>query len=188
MHTADKFQGTDKEIIIISCVRSNEACNIGDLLKDWRRVNVAITRARSKLLILGSRGTLEGSGNKTLQGLVRVMDEKGWVRDLPINAADAHHFDDGRGGRGLSSSTPTASPKKTPATGPSGSPAKGSPRGQKRQVLGESPVRANQFSSGKVVVPGGAFRMPLKKIDGGMARAEKVLEKGGVLRDVANGL
>ncbi|KAJ5059176.1 AAA domain-containing protein, partial [Bipolaris maydis] len=58
LHTADKFQGRDKEVVIVSCVRSNENGVVGDLLKDRRRINVALTRARSKLIILGSEKTL----------------------------------------------------------------------------------------------------------------------------------
>ncbi|KAK8193016.1 AAA domain-containing protein, partial [Phyllosticta capitalensis] len=94
LHTADKFQGRDKEVILVSCVRSNEACIVGELLKDWRRVNVAVTRARSKLVILGSKRTLVGSGNETLKGLVDVCESKGWVLDLPANAARDHSIDD----------------------------------------------------------------------------------------------
>ncbi|KAF2463218.1 uncharacterized protein BDR25DRAFT_116237 [Lindgomyces ingoldianus] len=59
LHTADKFQGRDKEVIFVSCVRSNEARVVGDLLRDRRRVNVALTRARSKL---GGCGGFEGGG------------------------------------------------------------------------------------------------------------------------------
>lgn len=95
MHTADKYQGRDKEIVILSCVRSNDNKHVGDLLKDWRRVNVAVTRARSKLLILGSKSTLEGSGVPILEGLTRIMDQKAWVLDLPGGAADAHLFESG---------------------------------------------------------------------------------------------
>ncbi|KAJ8126536.1 hypothetical protein O1611_g7102 [Lasiodiplodia mahajangana] len=43
LHTADRFQGRDKEVVVLSLVRSNEACSIGDLLKDWRRINVAFS-------------------------------------------------------------------------------------------------------------------------------------------------
>nr|XP_033798157.1 DNA replication ATP-dependent helicase/nuclease DNA2 isoform X1 [Geotrypetes seraphini] len=53
VNTVDKYQGRDKSIIIVSFVRSNTDGNLGDLLKDWRRLNVAITRAKHKLIMLG---------------------------------------------------------------------------------------------------------------------------------------
>ncbi|KAL8830469.1 MAG: hypothetical protein Q9170_005722 [Blastenia crenularia] len=93
MHTADKFQGRDKEVVILSLVRNNESLNVGDLLKDWRRVNVALTRARTKLLILGSRSTL--MGNELLEQFVKLMDEKKWIYNLPPGAMEGHLFDDG---------------------------------------------------------------------------------------------
>ncbi len=43
MHTADRFQGRDKDVVVLSLVRSNDACAIGELLRDWRRINVAFT-------------------------------------------------------------------------------------------------------------------------------------------------
>lgn len=88
IHTADKFQGRDKECIIISLVRSNTDGNIGDLLKDWRRVNVAFTRARSKLLILGSKSTL--LNNELLRKFADLMEENHWTYTLPQNAHRLH--------------------------------------------------------------------------------------------------
>ncbi|OAA62627.1 DNA replication helicase [Niveomyces insectorum RCEF 264] len=64
MHTADRFQGRDKDVVVLSLVRNNEACSIGDLLKDWRRINVAFTRAKTKLLVVGSRSTLKGKNER----------------------------------------------------------------------------------------------------------------------------
>ena len=52
--TVDKFQGRDKDCIIVSLVRTNCGNHIGGLLRDWRRVNVAFTRAKKKLILVGS--------------------------------------------------------------------------------------------------------------------------------------
>ncbi|KAI9891825.1 MAG: Tripartite DNA replication factor [Vezdaea aestivalis] len=92
MHTADKFQGRDKEIIIVSLVRSNIQNDIGELLRDWRRVNVAFTRARSKLIILGSRSTMEG--DPLMKKFVELMDKNLWTYDLPSNALTTHRFEE----------------------------------------------------------------------------------------------
>ena len=57
VNTVDGFQGQERDVIILSLVRSNDEGQIG-FLRDLRRMNVAITRARMKLIILGSVGTL----------------------------------------------------------------------------------------------------------------------------------
>ncbi|KAI1896982.1 hypothetical protein AGOR_G00100520 [Albula goreensis] len=57
VNTVDKYQGRDKSVIIVSFVRNTEEGNLGELLKDWRRLNVAITRAKHKLIMLGSAST-----------------------------------------------------------------------------------------------------------------------------------
>ena len=57
VNTVDGFQGQERDIIVISLVRSNDEGQIG-FLRDLRRMNVAITRARMKVIILGDRQTL----------------------------------------------------------------------------------------------------------------------------------
>lgn len=55
VNTVDGFQGQERDVILISLVRSNDEGQIG-FLKDLRRMNVAMTRARMKLIILGNKG------------------------------------------------------------------------------------------------------------------------------------
>ena len=57
VNTVDGFQGQERDVIVISLVRSNDEGQIG-FLRDLRRMNVAITRARMKLIILGDRTTM----------------------------------------------------------------------------------------------------------------------------------
>ncbi|KAL3613640.1 hypothetical protein CASFOL_041714 [Castilleja foliolosa] len=61
IHTIDKYQGRDKDCIVVSFVRSCKNPrnnNSSSLLGDWHRINVALTRAKKKLIMVGSCGTL----------------------------------------------------------------------------------------------------------------------------------
>lgn len=84
--TADRFQGRDKECIIISMVRSNNEGRAGELMKDWRRINVAVTRARSKLIVFGSESTLLMA--ESSRGFVTLSAKKGWTFNLEKNSVD----------------------------------------------------------------------------------------------------
>ncbi|KAJ6585002.1 DNA replication factor Dna2-domain-containing protein [Mycena capillaripes] len=86
--TADRSQGRDKDCIIISMVRSNDTGFVGDLIKDWRRMNVSFTRARSKLIIFGSRQTLQSA--PLLQQFFALMENRDWILRLPPHADTLH--------------------------------------------------------------------------------------------------
>jgi predicted DNA helicase len=72
--TVDGFQGRENEVIIFSLVRSNKNEEIG-FLKDYRRLNVAITRAKRKLIIIGDSNTL--SSDKIYKKLIDFIKKKG---------------------------------------------------------------------------------------------------------------
>ena len=57
VNTVDGFQGQERDVVLISLVRSNDEGQIG-FLRDLRRMNVAMTRARMKLIILGNKDTM----------------------------------------------------------------------------------------------------------------------------------
>lgn len=88
--TADRFQGRDKDCVVISLVRSNSANQIGELLQDWRRINVAFTRAKSKLIIIGSRKTLISAD--ALNHFFDIMQNNNWIHKLPKNAHKAYNL------------------------------------------------------------------------------------------------
>ncbi|KAG0269953.1 Tripartite DNA replication factor [Linnemannia exigua] len=80
IHTVDRYQGKDKECVIVSLVRSNAEQHVGELLKDWRRINVAFTRAKRKLVVFGSRHTLQGS--PIFSQFLELMERQNWIMTL----------------------------------------------------------------------------------------------------------
>ena len=72
--TVDGFQGREKEVVIVSFVRSNKSREIG-FLRDLRRLNVSITRAKRKLVLIGDSHTLESEG--CYKRLVELAKERG---------------------------------------------------------------------------------------------------------------
>lgn len=183
MHTADRFQGRDKEVVILSLVRSNEACHIGDLLKDWRRINVAFTRAKTKLLVVGSKSTLKGSGcEEMLARFIGLMESRCWIYDLKPGSLDGHVFENAgtqitaTGRRGSAGDSPNKAAK-TPS----------------KRVLGTQAGNGNLPPSSKKRLFGGGKE---NEATGSAKRARagaEVLLKGkpnvaGILNDMMGGM
>ena len=72
--TVDGFQGREKEAVVISLVRSNEKGEIG-FLADTRRMNVALTRARRKLIVIGDSATI--GGHRFYARLLEYFESRG---------------------------------------------------------------------------------------------------------------
>ncbi|GAX73854.1 hypothetical protein CEUSTIGMA_g1304.t1 [Chlamydomonas eustigma] len=79
--TVDRYQGRDKPCIIISLVRSNSSGKAGRLLADWQRINVAITRAKHKLVFVGCADSLKEL--PMMSALVDALSNRGWCLQLP---------------------------------------------------------------------------------------------------------
>ncbi|KAM4081953.1 hypothetical protein ACJW30_11G132500 [Castanea mollissima] len=85
IHTIDKYQGRDKDCILVSFVRSSENprnCT-SSLLGDWHRINVALTRAKKKLIMVGSCKTL--SKVPLLKLLIKKVDEQSGILSVSKN-------------------------------------------------------------------------------------------------------
>ncbi len=72
VNSVDAFQGREKEIILVSCVRSSESQGIG-FLADPRRLNVALTRARLGLVLLGNGRVLSKNPVSTFALIIRFI-------------------------------------------------------------------------------------------------------------------
>lgn len=75
--SVDAFQGREKDFIIFSCVRSNPENNVG-FVKDVRRLNVALTRARYGLILIGDAKCLQ-KGDSTWNEYITLLRQKGFI-------------------------------------------------------------------------------------------------------------
>ena len=82
--TIDKSQGRDKPCILLSFVRSNAEGLAGRILEDACRLNVALTRAKAKLVMIGCCRSLQNAA--PLARLVDLLRAKSWLLTLPPDA------------------------------------------------------------------------------------------------------
>ena len=77
INTIDSYQGQERDLIVLSLVRSNDSGEIG-FLKDLRRLNVAITRGRKQVVIIGDSATL--GHHRFYQALLPYVETHGrWI-------------------------------------------------------------------------------------------------------------
>ena len=79
INTVDAFQGQERDVIAICFVRSNEKSEVG-FLADIRRTNVAMTRARKKLILIGDSATL--GANEFYSELIEFLQQKGFYKSV----------------------------------------------------------------------------------------------------------
>ncbi|KAI3623330.1 hypothetical protein CBS14141_004113 [Malassezia furfur] len=87
--TVDQAQGRDWPLVLVSMVRSNDARQAGSLLRDTRRINVLLTRAKHKLLLVGSARTLAGRDADAARPLARVLAQLHATNAVVAVPADA---------------------------------------------------------------------------------------------------
>jgi len=93
VNTVDQFQGRECSIVIVSLVRTGEVS--GEFVKDYRRINVAFSRAKNLLVIVGSRNAFEGAAvpicpvdggepvaKKVYQDIAKLIITRGGLRDV----------------------------------------------------------------------------------------------------------
>ena len=89
LSTIDRYQGRDKDAVILCFVRSNSRGKAGRLLQDMRRLNVALTRAKRKLVMIGSYSTLS-VGSAALKPILLGIDARNQRFRLPCNAVECY--------------------------------------------------------------------------------------------------
>ncbi len=87
VNTVDRCQGRDWACVIMSLVRSNDRQLVGEILTDWRRLNVALSRAKTKLVVVCDRRTI--ASIPAWREFVLLCSSRQWIYSLPVNWKEA---------------------------------------------------------------------------------------------------
>jgi len=80
--TIDRFQGSDRELVIFGLTHCPRDTKLGQIVRDWRRINVALTRSKRKLILISSVSALKASKTPVLEKLITLLAEKKWIVDV----------------------------------------------------------------------------------------------------------
>ena len=78
----DRFQGSDRELVMFGLTHSPRSPKLGQIVRDWRRINVALTRSKRKLILISSVTALKASKTPVLEKLITLLAEKKWIVDV----------------------------------------------------------------------------------------------------------
>ena len=110
MASVDAFQGREKDFIVLSCVRANEHQGIG-FLNDPRRLNVALTRARFGIIIVGNPKVL--SKQQLWNHLLTYYKEQKVLVEGPLNNLKESMIQFSKPRKLINASNPVSNPKNT---------------------------------------------------------------------------
>jgi ATP-dependent RNA/DNA helicase IGHMBP2 len=182
VRSVDGFQGQEKEAIVLSLVRSNVARAAG-FLADYRRLNVAVTRARRHVCVVGDSDTV--SGDVFVRGLLRYLNAHGEVRSAAEYVTARAAGGDAAGAAAsfnfVASAANAGPPKRRPGLGPGAAgrdPAAEAARAAARRArygVFEAQVAASQPAATR---PRGRRRRRRRRRGGGPRRCRRRRGRG----------
>ena len=82
LDTIDRFQGSDRKLVMMGFTHSPSDRRLGRIVRDWRRINVALTRSKCKLILIASVKALRSSKTPVLEKLIALLEGNEWIVDV----------------------------------------------------------------------------------------------------------